>query len=37
MLKEYIGNNTTKYTLISGSEVILTDDELNELIEKILH
>mgnify|MGYP003601101723 CR=1 FL=1 len=33
MLKEYLGNNTTKYVLTSGSEVILTDDELNELIE----
>lgn len=33
MIKEYIGNNTTKYTLPSGSEVILTDEELNELIE----
>ena len=34
MLKEYLGDNTTKYTLTSGSEVTLTDDELNELIEK---
>ena len=34
MLKEYLGNNTTKYVLTSGSEVTLTDDELNELIEK---
>ena len=33
MLKEYLGDNITKYTLTSGSEVILTDDELNELIE----
>ena len=33
MLKEYLGDNTTKYTSTSGSEVILTDDELNELIE----
>ncbi len=33
MLKEYLGNNTTKYTLTSGSEVTLTDNELNELIE----
>ena len=33
MIKEYLGDNTTKYTLTSGSEVILTDDELNELIE----
>ena len=33
MLKEYLGNNTTQYVLTSGSEVILTDDELNELIE----
>ena len=33
MLKEYLGNNTIKYTLTSGSEVTLTDDELNELIE----
>ena len=34
MLKEYLGNNTIKYTLTSGSEVTLTDDELNELIEE---
>ena len=34
MLKEYLGNNTTKYVLTSGSEVTLTDDELNELIEE---
>ena len=33
MIKEYLGDNTTKYTLTSGSEVTLTDDELNELIE----
>ena len=33
MLKEYLGDNTIKYTLTSGSEIILTDDELNELIE----
>ena len=33
MLKEYLGDNTIKYTLTSGSEVTLTDDELNELIE----
>ena len=33
MLKEYLGNNAYRYTLTSGSEVILTDDELNELIE----
>ena len=33
MLKEYLGDNTTKYTLTSGSEVTLTDDELEELIE----
>ena len=33
MIKEYLGDNTTRYTLTSGSEVILTDDELNELIE----
>ena len=33
MLKEYLGDNTTKYTLTSGSEVTLTDNELNELIE----
>ena len=36
MLKEYLGDNTTKYTLTSGSEVILTDEELNELIENSL-
>ncbi len=33
MLKEYLGNNTTKYVLTSGYEVTLTDNELNELIE----
>ena len=33
MLKEYLGNSTYKYRLTSGSEVTLTDDELNELIE----
>lgn len=33
MLKEYLGDNTTKYTLTSGSEVTLKDDELEELIE----
>ena len=33
MIKEYLGDNTTKYTLTSGSEVTLTDDELDELIE----
>ena len=33
MIKEYLGDNTTKYTRTSGSEVTLTDDELNELIE----
>ena len=33
MIREYLGDNTTKYTLASGSEIILTDDELNELIE----
>ena len=34
MIKEYLGNNTTKYTLPSGSEVTLRDDELKELIEE---
>ena len=34
MIKEYLGDNTTKYTLTSGSEVTLTDDELKELIEE---
>ena len=34
MIKEYLGNNTTKYRLTSGSEVTLTDDELNELTEE---
>ena len=34
MLKEYLGNNTTKYVLTSGSEVTLTDEELEELIEE---
>ena len=33
MIKEYLGDNTTKYTLTSGSEDTVTDDELNELIE----
>ena len=32
MLKEYLGNNTHKYTLTYGSEVTLTIDELEELI-----
>ena len=32
MLKEYLGDNTYKYTLTSGSEVILTDDELEQQI-----
>ena len=34
MLKEYLYNNTYKYTLTSGSEVTLTDEELEELIEE---
>ena len=34
MLKEYLGDNTTKYTLTSGSEITLKDDELEELIEE---
>ena len=34
MIREYLGNNTTKYRLTTGSEVTLTDDELNELIEE---
>ena len=34
MLKEYLGNNTYKYTLTSGSEITLTNDELEELIEE---
>ena len=34
MLKEYLGDNTTKYTLASGSEVTLRDEELEELIEE---
>ena len=34
MLKEYLGDNPYKYTLTSGSEVTLTDDELEELIEE---
>ena len=33
MLKEYLGDNTYKYTLTSGSEITLTIDELEELIE----
>ena len=33
MLKEYLGDNTYKYSHTSGSEVTLTDEELNELIE----
>lgn len=35
MLKEYLGDNTTKYTPTSGSEVTLTNDELEELIEEL--
>ena len=34
MLKEYLGDNTTKYTLTSGSEITLTDEELEELIKE---
>ena len=34
MLKEYLGDNTTKYTLTSGSEITLTDKDLEELIEE---
>lgn len=34
MLKEYLGSEITKYTLTSGSEVTLTNDELEELIEE---
>lgn len=34
MLKEYLGNNTTKYTLTSGSEITLTYEELEELIKE---
>ena len=34
MIREYLGDNTTKYTLTSGSEVTLTNDELEELIEE---
>lgn len=33
MLKEYLGDNTYRYTLTSGSEITLTIDELEELIE----
>lgn len=34
MLKEYLCDNTYKYTLTSGSEITLTNNELNELIEE---
>ena len=34
MLKEYLGDNTTKYTLTSGSEVTLSDEEIKELIKE---
>ena len=34
MIKEYLYNNTYKYTLTSGSEVTLTDEELEELIDE---
>lgn len=34
MLKEYLGDNTYRYTLTSGSEITLKDDELEELIEE---
>ena len=34
MLKEYLGNNIYKYTLTSGSEVTLSTEELEELIEE---
>ena len=33
MIREYLGNNAYRYTLTSGSEIILTDEEFNELIE----
>ena len=32
MLKEYLGSEITKYTLTSGSEVTVTNNELEELI-----
>lgn len=34
MITEYLGNTQTKYCLLSGKEIILTEDELQELMEK---
>ena len=33
MQKEYICNNTVKYTLSTGTEVTISEQELEELIE----
>lgn len=33
MITEYLGNSQTQYSLISGKEIILTEDELKELME----
>jgi len=34
MIKNYIGNGKTIYTLTSGIEIVLTEDELKELLEE---
>jgi chromosome segregation ATPase len=34
MIKNYIGNRKTIYTLTSGTEIVLTEDELKELLEE---
>ena len=34
MIKEYLGSEITKYTLTSGSELTLSKEELEELIEE---
>lgn len=33
MITEYLGNTQTQYSLMSGKEIILTEDELKELME----
>jgi len=33
MITEYLGNSQTQYSLMSGKEIILTEDELKELME----
>jgi DNA-directed RNA polymerase subunit H (RpoH/RPB5) len=33
MISQYIGNRTTIYTLSTGKEIVLKEDELKELLE----